>query len=110
MPDRQRRLSIRCTNRQHEVWSGAAFEEDVSLEEFVRRSADQRSVDGAPSTNANGRSASTIRSLIAHYEAMLKVIEDYGKRSGIVLATVAAEPVYHLAQCGHWCWLSSFLC
>ena len=94
MPSRTRRISIRCTPEEHELWTGAAFEEEVSLEEFVRRGASARAMEGAPATDGSGRSARTIRGLIAHYEAMLALIEK-GPELGIVASLVICHCCLH---------------
>lgn len=96
MPARSRRISIRCTAEEHEIWTGAAFEEELSLEEFVRRAASQRATEGAPATDGSGRSARTIRGLIAHYERMLALIE-----RGPEMAILAGLVICHCCLHGH---------
>lgn len=69
------------------------------MEEFLRRAADQRAIDAAPSTKANGRSAATIRALIAHYTAMLDLIERY--ELGVVGALVLCQCCLHGGDLAH---------
>lgn len=102
MPSRTRRLSIRCSAEEHEVWTGAAFEEDISLEEFIRRAATERALTSAPATDSDGRSARTIRSLISHYEAMLAVIERAHKNKGAELMIAGLVGCVHCCHGAHY--------
>lgn len=80
-----KRVSIRATGAQHEIWSGAAFEQEVSLEEWMRRAADDYAIREAPGTNPDGRSARILRELISRYQGMLDAIEGKGELGIVTL-------------------------
>ena len=78
--DRPRRVSIRLPDANHTAWTISAQEEGVSLEEFVRRAGDERSIGQAPAFDHDGEGARILRALIEHYQELLAVIERNDER------------------------------
>jgi hypothetical protein len=110
VPRLNHRLTVRCTAAEREAWHAYAASLDTGLSDLTRTVLNNLAGVNVPPVLSLHSDAELVKWHAETRDGLRRRRDAWRGRGVGIAATVAAEPVYHLIHCGHWCLLPPFLC